>query len=34
VKGADAWEMTHDGRLKLTVSLGRDGARTVFVLPK
>ncbi len=34
VKGADAWEMTHDGRLKLTVTLGRDGARTVFVLPK
>lgn len=34
VKGADAWEMTHDGRLKLTVQLGRDGARTVFLLPK
>ena len=34
VKGADSWEMTHDGRLKLTVSLGRDGARTVFILPK
>lgn len=34
VKGADAWEWTHDGRLKLTVSLPRDGARTVFLLPK
>ena len=34
VKGADYWEMTPDGRLKLTVSLGRDGARTVFILPK
>jgi alpha-galactosidase len=34
VKGADGWEMTHDGRLKLTVSLDSDGARTIFILPK
>ncbi len=34
VKGADAWELTHDGRLKLTVRLERDGARAVFLLPK
>ncbi|MBI4927695.1 MAG: alpha-galactosidase, partial [Anaerolineae bacterium] len=34
VKGADEWEMTHDGRLKITVNLDRDGARTVFLFPK
>jgi alpha-galactosidase len=34
VKGADDWEMTSDGCLKLTVSLTADGARTIFILPK
>ncbi len=34
VKGADDWEMTSDGCLKLTVNLPADGARTVFILPK
>ena len=34
VKGADDWEMTSDGCLKLTVTLPAEGARTVFILPK
>ncbi|HMN59248.1 MAG TPA: hypothetical protein PJ988_02720, partial [Anaerolinea sp.] len=34
IKGADEWEATEDGCLKLTVSLPADGARTVFILPK
>ena len=34
VKGADEWEMTTNGCLKLTVTLAADGARTVFILPK
>ncbi len=32
VEGADAWEPTPEGRLKLTVSLERDDARVVYVL--
>jgi len=34
VKGADGWEKTEEGRLRLTVRLGRDEARTVFVVGK
>jgi alpha-galactosidase len=34
VKGAESWEKTEDGRLRLTVRLGRDEARTVFVVGK
>jgi alpha-galactosidase len=34
VKGADQWEATEDGCLKLTVTLDDHGARTVFLLPK
>ncbi len=34
VKGAEAWEKTEDGRLRLTVRLGRDEARVVFVVGK
>ncbi len=34
VRGADAWEMTHDGRLKITVTLPDGGARAVFLLPR
>jgi alpha-galactosidase len=30
IKGADTWEILPDGRVKLTVNLGQDGARTVF----
>jgi alpha-galactosidase len=31
VKGADHWEATPDGRIKITVKLGRDDARVVFL---
>jgi alpha-galactosidase len=34
VKGADEWDATADGRLRLRVRLGRDEARTVFVVGK
>jgi len=33
VKGADAWETLPDGRVKVVVSLPRDGARVVFFMP-
>ena len=33
IKGADAWERLPDNRVKITVTLARDGARTVFFLP-
>ena len=33
IKGADAWERLHDNRIKLTVTLARNDARTVFFLP-
>ena len=32
VRGADAWEIMGDGRLKVTVTLGRDDARVVYVV--
>lgn len=32
VKGADAWEATRDGRLRITVDLGRDDARVMVVV--
>jgi len=32
VKGADAWERMDDGRLKLTVNLGHNDARVVYVM--
>lgn len=32
VVGADAWEATEDGRMKLTVDLERDGARVVYFI--
>ena len=32
VTGADAWELTPDGRLKMTVELERNEARVVFVM--
>ncbi len=32
IRGADAWEARPDGRLLLRVELGRNGARTVFVI--
>ena len=34
VRGADDWEMTHDGRLKLTVKLPDHGGRAVFLIPR
>lgn len=34
VIGADAWEIAHGGRLKLTVTLGRDDARVVYLIPR
>lgn len=32
VAGADRWEMLADGRLKITMQLGKDDARTVYVI--
>ncbi len=34
VVGADAWQVVGDGRLRLTVTLGRDGARVVYLMPR
>ncbi len=34
VEGADEWEVTPDGRLKLCLNLERNDARVVYVIPK
>lgn len=34
VIGADTWELTPDGRLKITVTLAKDDARVVYVMGK
>ncbi len=34
VEGADEWEVTAKGQLKLTVRLGRDGAKVVYIHPR
>jgi len=34
VKGAEAWEVTEEGRLRLKVRLGRNEARVVYLMGK